>query len=125
MPDLFFDQTLDSVELTTTVELGRVASAHLTTAEAQTTVLVELGDPPVLLVLPPRIYNLTGRVRQTSGAILCFVGPPRRSVEWRMLSGMGTLTPFTTYTDDLGRASCRFDAAGIVGPVVVGVAYVP
>ena len=71
-----------------------------------------------------KVYNLTGPVRQFSGAILCFVGPPWKSVEWRILQGHGTLTPYTTFTDALGRCSCRFDAAGIVERVVVGVAYV-
>ena len=71
------------------------------------------------------LYNLTGKVRDSGGAILCFVGPPHKSVDWRLLQGHGTLTPFTTFTDALGRCSCRFDAAGFVERVVVGAAYVP
>jgi len=73
----------------------------------------------------PVIRNLTGSVRQFGGAILCFQGPPNKSVDWRILEGHGTLTPFTTFTDALGRCSCRYEAAGFVEHVVVGVAYVP
>jgi len=71
------------------------------------------------------LYNLTGPVRQFSGAILCFVGPPLKSLDWRILQGHGTLTPYTSHTDELGRCSCRFDSAGIIERVIVGVAYVP
>jgi hypothetical protein len=71
------------------------------------------------------VYNLTGKVRDMGGAILCFVGPPNKSLDWRILEGHGTLTPFTTYTDALGRGSCRYDAVGFAEYVVVGVAYVP
>jgi hypothetical protein len=44
-----------------------------------------------------------------------------------MVQGTGTLTPFTTFTDELGRASCRFDPGyhPVRTVVVVGVAYVP
>jgi hypothetical protein len=84
----------------------------------------------VLGVAPPRpptsrIYNLTGEIRDNGGAILCFTGLPNRSVEWRIVEGLGTITPFTTYTDALGRSSARFDASGFAGRVVIGVAYVP
>ena len=75
--------------------------------------------------MTPKIYNLTGPVRQFSGAILCFVGPPWKSVEWRLIEGHGTLTPYTSFTDAGGRCSCRFDASGIVERVLVAVAYVP
>lgn len=71
------------------------------------------------------IYNVTGQVRQTGGAILCFVGPPGKSVVWMLLHGSGTLTPFTTYTDDQSRCSARFDAGGFVETVTIGVAWVP
>lgn len=71
------------------------------------------------------LYNLTGQIRQFGGAIICFVGPPERSVDWRIVEGTGTLTPFTTVTDAYGRASARFDAIGFMGRVVIGVAFVP
>ena len=71
------------------------------------------------------IFNLTGPVRDTGGAILCFIGPPNKSVSWRLLQGFGTLRPFTDFTDELGRCSCRFDAGGITGTVIIGAAYVP
>lgn len=71
------------------------------------------------------IYNLTGAIRDNGGAILCFVGPPHRSVEWRVLEGAAvSLFPFTTYTDETGRASCRLEAIGFGGSVRIGVAYV-
>ena len=72
------------------------------------------------------LHNLTGKVREGGGALLCFIGPPNRSVEWRILEGeeRGELTPFTTYTDGLGRASARLEA-GVKGRIVVGVAWVP
>ena len=71
------------------------------------------------------IINLTGKILEDGSAILCFQGPANRAVDWRILSGTGTLTPFTLFTDAYGRASCKFDAGGIPGAVVVGVAHVP
>ena len=85
--------------------------------------LVALGGR--VLPVVPRIYNLTGKVRQFGGAILCFVGPPWKSIDWRIIEGHGTLTPYATFTDALGRCTCRFDSSGIVERVVVGAAYVP
>lgn len=106
----------------------RTAQMRLTTGAAILTSTAHRGTAPVL---PPQltggaqIYNVTGPVHATGGTILCFIGPPDRSVEWRLLQGQGTLTPFTTFTDAQGRCSCRFDAAGITGRVVIGAAWVP
>lgn len=71
------------------------------------------------------IRNVTGPVRQFGGAILCFLGPPRKSIQWNILQGVGTLTPFTTRTDDYGRCSARFDSGGLVETVIIGVTWVP
>lgn len=71
------------------------------------------------------IYNVTGPVRQDGGAILCFVGPPHKSVVWTVLHGSGTITPVTTYTDARGRCSARFDAGAFVENVTIGVIWVP
>jgi len=124
---LHFDQTCAPVGLTFTAGLGRVFKFDSSTAEARLTSWVEVGDPPLRPPRKPGLYNLTGRVLDSGGAILSFIGPPWRSVEWRIISGTGTLTPFTAYTDALGRSSCRFDAGwhGHKVVVVVGVAYVP
>ena len=121
---LELDQTLDDttiagvfyreIQFTTIRPLDRV------TVAAQLT----LGTAPPLPAIS-RIHNLTGKVHDNGGAILCFTGWPNRTVKWSILEGLGTLTPFTTYTDTLGRASARFDAAGVTGRVVVAVAYVP
>lgn len=119
--------TLDATVASGAANLGRVTNAKNWLGEAKASASVTLGPPPAVPILPPRIYNLTGPVRDSGGAILCFIGPPWKTVEWRILEGTGTLTPFTTYTDELGRASCRFDAGyhGHRTRVVVGVAYVP
>lgn len=79
------------------------------------------------MAVTPRLYNLTGPARAFGGAILCFVGPPWKTVEWRMVQGNGTLTPFMGHTDQDGRAACRFDAGPVStkGRVVVAVVYVP
>jgi hypothetical protein len=71
------------------------------------------------------LYNMTGRVRENSGAIISFVGLANKAVEWRIVEGEGTLTPYTTYSDALGRCYCRYDPAGFIGRVVIGAAYVP
>lgn len=106
---------------------GRIVATTAYLAGATLSSQATLGTRPDVVVLPARLYNLTGLVRDSGGAILCFQGPPWKSVEWRMVQGQGTLTPFTTYTDELGRASCRFDCGyvGTITRVVVGVAYVP
>ena len=94
------------------------------------TVVVTLDDAILVatgVTTKPRaagLYNLTGKIHANGGAILCFVGPPFRTVEWKIVSGAGTVTPFTLYTDAQGRASARFEAA-IPGPVVVGVTWIP
>lgn len=75
--------------------------------------------------MPPKLYNLTGKIRDNGGAILCFMGPPHKSVQWHILEGLGHLTPFTSYTDKLGRCSARFDAMGVTGRVMIGVVWVP
>ena len=102
------------------------ARVNLGTAQAVMHALVHGGElPPIVQRQGPRIYNVTGPVRASGGTILCFVGPPHKSVAWRILQGVGTLTPFTTFTDEQGRCSCRFDAAVITGTVVIGAAWVP
>jgi len=120
-------QTLDPSVVAATAKVGRVANATLWLGEATTKSLVTLGDRIYPPVQAPGLYNLTGPVRDGGGAILCFVGPPWKTVEWRLLQGEGTLTPYTTYTDALGRASCRFDCGYVPRKtrVVVAVAYVP
>jgi hypothetical protein len=125
--NLSVDQTLQSVALTATGILGRVLTVKDYLGEAKLDAQIALGDKPAVITGPPRIYNLTGPVRDSGGAILCFVGPPWKTVEWRMVQGTGTLTPFTTFTDARGQASCRFDAGYHPKKtlVVVGVAYVP
>jgi hypothetical protein len=121
-----FNQTCDPVGLVMTSIRGHAVKFEAATASAKMTAHVGLGTPPPpVYTYIPRIYNVTGQVRQTSGAILCFVGPPNKSVDWRILQGDGTLTPFSTFTDAQGRCSCRFDSAGAVGRVVIGAAYVP
>lgn len=119
-----FDQTLDPTVLASTSILGRVFAVSLPLGEAKLASQLSLGVAPEHPVVGARLYNLTGPVREFGGAILCFVGPPWKTVEWRMVQGEGTLTPFTTYTDELGRASCRLDVT-VKAHIVVGVAYVP
>lgn len=120
-------QNLDAVVVDATAKVGRVANATIWLGEARTTSLVTLGEKPWPPIQLPALYNLTGLVRDSGGAILCFVGPPWKTVEWRMIQGEGTLTPYTTYTDALGRASCRFDCGYVPrkSRVIVGVAYIP
>lgn len=74
---------------------------------------------------PARLYNLTGPIRGSGGAIICFVGPPHKAIDWRMVQGLGTLTPYTLFTNEHGQCSCRFDSSGIPGRVIIGAAYVP
>jgi hypothetical protein len=51
------------------------------------------------------------------GALVVYTGTPSRSVSWS-LSGNGTLTPITNYTDHNGVAAARYDAdAGSPGAV--------
>jgi hypothetical protein len=119
--------TLAPVSVASQAVPGRVLRTSLGTEEAHLRSQATLGERPEHPVLPPTLHNLTGPVRSSGGAILCFVGPPWKTVEWRMIQGVGTLTPFTTYTDELGRASCRFDCGPVSTrtKVVIGVAYVP
>jgi len=121
-----FNQTCDPVGLVMTSIRGHAVKFEAATAQAHMTAHVGLGEPPPAVETNiPRIYNVTGQVRQTGGAILCFVGPPNKSIDWRILQGDGTLTPYTSFTDAEGRCSCRFDSAGRVERVVIGAAYVP
>lgn len=69
------------------------------------------------------IYSLTGAVRANGTAIFCFVGPPDRTVEWWVKSGSGVLYPYKDYTDELGRASCRYDPDGYSGMLTIEVRY--
>lgn len=103
-------------------------SARMTLSPTAATLVARLHGgvvPPSPLPHGPRIYNVTGPVRASGGTILCFIGPPLKSISWRLVQGVGTLTPFTTFTDAQGRCSCRFDAAGLTGRVVIGAAWVP
>jgi hypothetical protein len=77
------------------------------------------------LVSEARLRNLTGAVRPTGGALLVFIGPPDRVVEWTIAMGSGTLTPYTSFTDGHGQALARFDASGSPGLVRVRVTFVP
>lgn len=120
------NQTLADVQLQAMAFQTNRASVVQSTADAQLSAFAISGqgdpDRPIQI---PRIYNLTGRVRDSGGAILCFIGPPFRTVDWRMEQGHGTLTPYAKSTDALGRCSCRFDAVGFVERVIIGAAYVP
>lgn len=69
------------------------------------------------------IYALTGAVRANGCTIFCFVGPPDRSVEWRVLAGSGWLYPYQDYTDEWGRASCKYEADGFSGMLTIEVRY--
>lgn len=124
---LHLTQTLAPMSLFMTSMPGRVFAFDLNLEEAKPTAQITLGDEPEHPVLPAQLFNLTGPVRESGGAILCFVGPPWKTVEWRMVQGTGTLTPYTTYTDEYGRASCRLDVGyyNRKTTIVVGVAYVP
>jgi hypothetical protein len=73
----------------------------------------------------PAVFSLTGTVHDNGTAILCFQGPANHVIDWRIISGSALLTPLGNVTDQFGRASCKFDAVGIAGLVVVGVAYIP
>jgi hypothetical protein len=78
----------------------------------------------VAVVVTPQIFNITGQMLDNGGCILCFIGEPHKTIDWRLLEGHATLTPFTTFTDKLGRCSCRVDAQGFVETLVIGAAYV-
>lgn len=69
------------------------------------------------------IYVLTGPARANGCTVFCFVGPPDRVVEWRVLSGSGLLTPYQEYTDTWGRASCKYEANGYSGQLTIEVRY--
>lgn len=122
---LALTQTCDPTTVSSTASLGRAIRATNATAEAKLVSHVTLGEAPFPPRELPKLYNLTGAVRQTGGAIICFVGPPWKTIQWRMVKGHGTLTPYTTFTDALGRCSCRYDAGGLVESVIIGAAYVP
>ena len=51
------------------------------------------------------------------GTLVIYSGTPERSVEWS-LTGSGTLTPITEYTDHNGQAAARY-AAGTPGDTVI------
>jgi hypothetical protein len=69
------------------------------------------------------LYLLTGQVRASGCTILAFVGPQNRYVEWSILSGGGALFPDREYTDEYGRAGCRYEAGGYVGAVTIEARY--
>jgi hypothetical protein len=50
----------------------------------------------------------------STGVLIVLAGPPNRAVTWA-LTGSGTLTPLTDYTDAQGRAAAKFvpSAAGV------------
>jgi hypothetical protein len=50
------------------------------------------------------------------GALVIYTGTANRSVEWS-LTGSGTLTPITEYTDHTGQAAARY-VAGTPGDTV-------
>lgn len=51
-------------------------------------------------------------VRDGSPALVVFSGTPDRVVKWS-LTGLGTLTPVSTFTDRNGQAAARFVPAGV------------
>lgn len=70
-----------------------------------------------------RVVSITGKVRAGGSAILAFLGPPDRSVEWGLSEGGGLLLPITDYTDQYGRAMAKYDTGGFEGDVVIQVEY--
>lgn len=48
--------------------------------------------------------------REDGGALVIYTGTAQRSVAWS-LTGSGSLTPITTYTDHNGQAGARYAAA--------------
>lgn len=55
-------------------------------------------------------------VREDASALLVYQGQPNRSVSWS-LTGSGTLTPLSGFTDAAGRAGARY-TPGSAGDIV-------
>lgn len=55
----------------------------------------------MLTVYPANVHE------DSTGALVVLSGPPNRAVTWS-LTGSGTLTPITSATDALGRASAMY-----------------
>lgn len=64
----------------------------------------------MLTVYPANVYG------DSTGALVVLSGLPNRAVTWS-LTGSGTLTPLTTFTDAQGRASAKY-VPGTIGDVV-------
>ena len=64
----------------------------------------------MLTVYPQNVYE------DSTGALVVLSGLPNRVVTWS-LTGSGTLTPITSTTDALGRASAKY-VPGTAGDVV-------
>jgi hypothetical protein len=115
-PDEFITIAATLPKLTATIRVKKAIGArfavHLPRLQAATTVRNKA-----------RIASLTGEVRAGGSALLAFLGPPDRSIEWSIVEGGGQLLPITDYTDQYGRASCMYDTGGFVGDVVIQVEY--
>ena len=70
-----------------------------------------------LRVLQPRVRASATTIVQLYGA------PPLRAVTWAIVSGLGTIEPLSTVTDETGSAWAVYDPDGNEGAAVIGVDY--
>ena len=58
----------------------------------------------------------------STGALVVLQGPPNRAVAWA-LTGSGTLTPLTAYTDAQGRAAAKYTPGTVGDHITIQVTY--
>ena len=61
-----------------------------------------------------------GAVRVDGSTLAVYSGLPGRSVKWS-LTGAGTLTPISSYTDAAGQAAARYTPGTVGTTVTIGV----
>lgn len=74
--------------------------------------------------VPFKIICVTGIATSTGAAIFQFQGTPNLGVSWSLITGSGSITPVTNYTDENGQAFAIYEAGGYTGQVTVECAYV-
>lgn len=80
--------------------------------------------PRLTVRVGTQVFVMTGDVRQFGSAIICFLGPPYRVIEWSIVEGAGMLVPYTPdVTDQWGRGFCLYHAGNYQGKVRVQVEY--
>lgn len=72
---------------------------------------------------PASIQKLNNTLRSGSDGFLIFQGPANKVVQWAILSGGGTISPFQSFTDANGYAQAKYTPGAYLGDVQIQVTY--